>query len=82
MKSNASKQNKKKTTPKPRGNSPDHVPHEEEEGISGRGAKAFAVDRHLEAECTHYTQITRVRVYIEGTSAATSTTHHDVGVPV
>uniref|UniRef100_A0A8C4H5R5 Uncharacterized protein n=1 Tax=Dicentrarchus labrax TaxID=13489 RepID=A0A8C4H5R5_DICLA len=25
--------------------SPDHVPHEEEEGISGRGAKVFAINR-------------------------------------
>uniref|UniRef100_A0A671Y8P2 Uncharacterized protein n=1 Tax=Sparus aurata TaxID=8175 RepID=A0A671Y8P2_SPAAU len=29
-------------------NSPDHVPHEEEEGISGRGAKVFAINCHLE----------------------------------
>lgn len=30
--------------------SPDHVPHEEEEGISGRCAKVFAINRHLEAK--------------------------------
>uniref|UniRef100_A0A3Q4GSN2 Uncharacterized protein n=1 Tax=Neolamprologus brichardi TaxID=32507 RepID=A0A3Q4GSN2_NEOBR len=28
--------------------SPDHIPHEEEEGVSGRGAKVFAIDRRLE----------------------------------
>lgn len=37
--------------------SPDHVPHEEHEGISGRRAKVFAINRHLEAKYTHYTQI-------------------------
>lgn len=30
--------------------SPDHVPHEEEEGISGRCTKVFAINRHLEAK--------------------------------
>lgn len=37
--------------------SPDHIPHEEEEGVSGRGAKVFAIDRRLEAKCTHYIKI-------------------------
>lgn len=38
--------------------SPDHIPHEEEEGVSGRGAKVFPIDRRLEAKCSHYIKIT------------------------
>lgn len=38
--------------------SPDHIPHEEEEGVSGRGAKVFPIDRWLEAKCSHYIKIT------------------------
>lgn len=38
--------------------SPDHIPHEEEEGVSGRGAKVFAIDCRLEAKHTHYIKIT------------------------
>lgn len=41
--------------------SPDHIPHEEEEGISGRGAKVFAINRHLEAKCTHYINRAMIR---------------------
>lgn len=37
--------------------SPDHVPHEEEEGVSGRRAKVFAINCHLETKHIYYSQI-------------------------
>lgn len=70
-------------------NSPDHVPHEEEEGISGRGAEVFAINRHLEAKHTHYIQdkyfnieTNAVHVLYDSDRMSLNHTHHDVGVSV
>lgn len=69
--------------------SPDHVPHEEEEGISGRGAKVFAINCHLEAK--HIIQIKWFNITnsqfvfwlcAEGSERTKYTTYHNVGISV
>lgn len=67
--------------------SPDHVPHEQEEGVSGRGAEVFAINRHLEAKHTHYIEDKRNQsrtdaVDVRFRLSQLKHTHHDVGVSV
>lgn len=71
--------------------SPDHVPHEEEEGISGRYTKVFAIYCHLEVKHSlHFQYVQIMYFYLNwwakyreiNKKQQRQNTHHNVGISV